>query len=71
MTARNSHTTAEQIGQQIIEELAKVYTPDGLGLWLDTEQTMFNGEKPATLILSGRAQQVLDKVKALVDGVYV
>jgi hypothetical protein len=66
-----SDTAAEQIGQHIIEELAKIYTPDAIGLWLDTGQKMFNGEKPATLILNGQAQQVLDKVKALVDGVYV
>lgn len=60
--------TPEQVTNLARAELAKVYTPEGVELWLQGSKRSFGGVSPAELIQSGHGQQVLQRIAQLVDG---
>lgn len=57
--------------EYIVDQLSDFYEPQEARLWLFSRQRLLNGEVPAELIQKGRAQEVIDAIDQLRDGVYI
>jgi DNA-binding transcriptional regulator YiaG len=55
----------------IVDQLSDFYEPQEARLWLFSRQKLLEGERPAELIQSGRAQEVIEVIDRLRDGVFV
>lgn len=52
----------------VIDELADVYTSEGIELWLHARQRVFAGSRPLDLLQEGRFEEVLQQVERLAGG---
>jgi hypothetical protein len=55
----------------IVDKLAGMYEPHDARLWLFSRQRLLNNQTPAELIQQGRAEEVLEAVNQLLDGVHL
>lgn len=57
--------------EYIIDQLADFYEPDEARQWIFAPQKLLEGESPATLIRTGRIDEVMRLVGQLRDAVYL
>lgn len=57
--------------EYIVDQLSDFYEPEEARLWLFSRQRLLDGETPAELIQKGRAQEVIDVIDQLRDGVFI
>ncbi len=57
--------------EYIVDQLSDFYEPQDARLWLFSRQRILGGETPAVLIQGGRAQDVINVIDQLRDGVYI
>ena len=55
----------------VVEQLADLYEPDEARLWLFSRQKLLNGKRPTELIQQGRADEVIQTIKQLLEGVHI
>jgi hypothetical protein len=55
----------------IVDQLSDFCEPQEARLWLFSRQKLLDGKRPAELIQSGRAQEVIEVIDRLRDGVFV
>jgi putative toxin-antitoxin system antitoxin component (TIGR02293 family) len=55
----------------LTDQLSAIYEPDEARLWLFRPHVDLGGERPADLIASGRADEVLDLIDRLQSGAYI
>ncbi len=55
----------------IVDQLSDFYEPQEARLWLFSRQKLLGSERPADLIQNGRAQEVIEVIDRLRDGVFV
>jgi transcriptional regulator with XRE-family HTH domain len=52
----------------VIEQLADVYTDEGIEIWLHSRQRSLDGQRPLDLLKEGRFEDVLSAVERLAGG---
>lgn len=52
----------------IVQQLAEVYRPDGIEIWLHARNPELGGDRPVDLLLAGEFQPVVDAVERLQVG---
>jgi hypothetical protein len=57
--------------EYVVDQLANLYEPDEVRLWLFAPQKLLNGEIPAGLIRQHRTDEVIQIIRQLLEGVYV
>jgi len=55
----------------IVEQLSDFYSPQEARLWLFSRQKLLDGRIPAELIQLGQAEDVIQVIEELRDGVYL
>jgi hypothetical protein len=55
----------------VVDQLADLYEPDEVRLWLFARQKLLNGEKPADLIRQRRTDEVIKIIRQVLQGIYV
>ncbi|HEX3398254.1 MAG TPA: antitoxin Xre/MbcA/ParS toxin-binding domain-containing protein [Steroidobacteraceae bacterium] len=57
--------------EYVVERLADLYEPDEARLWLFSRQKLLDGKIPAELIQQGHADNVINVIRQIEEGVYV
>jgi hypothetical protein len=57
--------------EYIVDQLSDLYSPQEARLWLFSRQKLLSGAKPAELIQGGRADEVLNVIGQLREGVFL
>lgn len=55
----------------VADELAEIYAPDEVRIWLFERHKLLGGRRPVELISGGETEKVLDVIAQLKDGAYV
>jgi uncharacterized protein (DUF2384 family) len=55
----------------IVRALRDSLTDEGVRQWLQAPSTWLDGARPADLLLAGQHDQVLEAVRAFVEGTYL
>ncbi|MCB0858037.1 MAG: DUF2384 domain-containing protein [Solirubrobacterales bacterium] len=55
----------------VLEELARVFKPEGAAIWLFAPNPAFDFAKPADLLTEGRYLEVIGAIEAMGEGVFV
>lgn len=70
MTDDDSAGTTRDQEHQAREQLAELYTPEGVDIWLTTPHQWLDGQRAIDLIRNGDGDRVLAVIDRLTGGAY-